>query len=121
MQSTSSNYAFSEPASDDLHDYDVISAGHISPESSVADLGLLPAIHELVPSQIAREKFDTLNFSSDQIQEYVSKAVNGSAPVRSPFIFDKAVRVYVDGLYDVFHVGFVYFIFYASTTPDTNY
>lgn len=105
MQSTTSNYAFSEPTSDDLHDYDVISAGHISPESSIADLGQAPVVQEIPPSPAAKELYETVLYSSDQIQDYVSKFVNGSVAIKSPFILEKAVRVYVDGLFDVLHVG----------------
>ncbi|OSX64269.1 hypothetical protein POSPLADRAFT_1137734 [Postia placenta MAD-698-R-SB12] len=89
---------------DDLSDYDVISDGHRSLESSIADLSHVDVeaadIHEPPPPPAARDRFDTVSLSADDIQKYVRKAVP-SIPGRR-WSGDGTVRVYVDGIFDPF-------------------
>ncbi|KAI0954024.1 hypothetical protein AcV7_007380 [Taiwanofungus camphoratus] len=94
-------------SSDDLADYDVISDGHQSLESSIADLGHVDRsvadIREPSPLQAAKDRFDTIDLSADDIQGYVQRlapwAVNGR---RNGDGEQRMVRVYVDGVFDPF-------------------
>lgn len=114
MTSRRSLDASSVLSSDDLADYDVISDGHRSLESSIADLGLVERtaadIQEPPPTQTARENFYTPALSVEDIQSYVKRAVaaagagfreheNGSEA--DP----RTVRVYVDGKFDGFNIA----------------
>ncbi|KZT65612.1 hypothetical protein DAEQUDRAFT_746933 [Daedalea quercina L-15889] len=93
---------------DDLSDYDVISDGHQSLESSIADLGHVAGgaatIREPAPLQPAQERFDTIALSADDIQSYVQKAVpaSSSAFKRTADGELRTVRLYVDGVFDPF-------------------
>lgn len=102
-------------STDDLADYDFISDGHRSLESSIADLGQFDRnakdIQEPPPSQNARENFYTPSLSVEDIQDYVKRAIaatgagfreheNGSDEVER-----KLVRVYVDGKFDGFNIA----------------
>lgn len=110
-------YAPSEVTSDDLNDYDVISSGHRSLDSSVADLSAsnagadstggahvllhlaTPAPREPAPTQLARDLFDTPGLSAGDVQSHVGRAVGRERDA------EREVRVYVDGVFDVFHAG----------------
>ncbi|KAH9935052.1 hypothetical protein B0H21DRAFT_834697 [Amylocystis lapponica] len=95
-------------SNDDLAEYDIISDGPRSLESSIADLGHVNAtaadMHEPPPSQAARDKFDTVAISADDIQAYVKRAAPATADHfrRSADGDQRAVRVYVDGVFDPF-------------------
>lgn len=108
--------------SDDLRDYDVISdAGPPSLESSLADfVSTLPSTpREIPPSAEARSRFDTAAMGAEDVQASVQRTVrtksgagngNGTGTVRrsmsrDPAERERTVRVYVDGLFDVLHVG----------------
>ncbi|KAI0073265.1 hypothetical protein K474DRAFT_1666816 [Panus rudis PR-1116 ss-1] len=93
-------------ASDDLADYDVISDGTRSLESSIADLGLAERreIYEPPPSQTAKEKFITPALTATDIQAYVQKALEASG---HPIGQSRVVRVYVDGIFDGLNVSHV--------------
>ena len=72
--------ALSVLSADDLADYDVISDGPRSMESSIADLGAPPrfAGSEPAPLPSAREKFDTVTLTAEAIQAYVQRSLNAS-------------------------------------------
>lgn len=102
-------------STDDLADYDFVSDGHRSLESSIADLGQVERnardIQEPPPSQNARENFYTPALSVEEIQDYVKRAIaatgagfreheSGSGEVEQ-----KVARVYVDGKFDGFNIA----------------
>jgi len=94
-------------SNDDLSDYDVISDGHRSLESSIADLSHVDTdaadIREPPPLQAARQRFDTVALSANDIQTYVQKASTSAANARwSGDEAARTVRVYVDGIFDPF-------------------
>lgn len=111
--------------SDDLRDYDIISdAGPPSLESSLADFGsAMPSStpREIPPSAEARSRFDTAAMGAEDVQAAVQRTVrtksgagngngNGTGTVRrsmsrDPAERERTVRVYVDGVFDVLHVG----------------
>lgn len=109
MPATHPTYALSEATSDDLRDYDVISAGQQSLESSIADLdqdSLHLTPHEPPAAPAAKEAFDTAALTAEEIQAYVQKAVNGASKRnRTSDPAERTVRVYVDGVFDVFNAG----------------
>ena len=95
-------------SSDDLADYDIISDGHRSLDSSIADLGLvdrsIPELREPPPTQAARERFGTPGLTPEDIQAYVHRALG----VSWRQVDDEdlgVVRVYVDGLFDPMNTG----------------
>jgi choline-phosphate cytidylyltransferase len=95
--------------SDDLAEYDVVSSGLRSLESSVDDLSggrRSTDVYEPPPAQDATEKFATAALTSEDVRAYVrhhvEKMVGGE---RSAVWERRTVRVYVDGLYDGFHAG----------------
>lgn len=84
--------------SDDLSDYDIISnPGQRSPESSL-DFGISAhSVSEPAPSEAARDKFDTVRLSADEIQTRVrSQGVLPSTRTK---------RIYVDGIFHPFTAG----------------
>lgn len=95
--------------SDDLAEYDIISDGHRSLDSSIADLGLVDGLFagrqptEPPPSQAARELFSTPSLSAEDIRSNVRRALqaNGGHVVED----DRIVRVYVDGRFDPMNAG----------------
>ena len=92
--------ALSVLSTDDLADYDVISDGPRSMESSIADLGPPPrfAGGEPAPLPSAREKFDTVGLTAEDIQAYVQRSLNASlAGGRGDD--SRTWRVYVDGVF----------------------
>lgn len=104
--------------SDDLSDYDIISdPGNQSVDSSLADLENVifnpTFIREPAPSQDARDQLNTANLSANDIQAFVrrfiepSSASNTVSKSRSTGgnLEQKIVRVYVDGIFDVFNAG----------------
>ncbi len=105
MPPSTAAYAPSDVTSDnELNDYDIISSGHRSIESSVADLDtsthVLPVLpREILPSPLARDQFDTVGLSAEDIQGYVRRALGRERDG------DSLVRVYVDCVFDVFHAG----------------
>lgn len=93
--------------SDDLTDYDVISdGGPRSLESSIADLGHVDgagAPREPEPSQAAKDRFDTVELSAEDIQSYVQKCLPSAASLRRTVDGEfRTVRVYLDGAFDPF-------------------
>lgn len=98
---------------DDLSEYDFISDGQHSLESSIADLGLLDkagaAIHEPAPARIAEDLFGTPTLTAEDIQSYVRTATGVVADkTRTRRLSDfgrKVLRVYVDGLFDPLDAG----------------
>ncbi|KAI1796618.1 hypothetical protein LXA43DRAFT_566809 [Ganoderma leucocontextum] len=92
--------ALSVLSADDLADYDVISDGPRSMESSIADLGTPPrfAGGEPAPLPSARERFDTVTLTAEEIQAYVQRSLNASlAGGRGDDA--RTWRVYVDGVF----------------------
>lgn len=124
MPRRDSTYAASV-ASEDLSDYDVISsAGLRSLESSVDDLTLAQRVadgaapSEPSPAQTAREKFATTNLKPEDVQAYVQKALERAGLGERKEIWERrTVRVYVDGLFDVFHAGYVPSLSFGLTDP----
>jgi len=88
--------------SDDLAEYDIISEGPRSLESSLADL--TTEIAEPTPLQAAKDKFETVGLDSEDIQAYVRKALEGK-PGAADIKERKLMRVYVDGTFDGLHAG----------------
>ncbi|KAI0763816.1 hypothetical protein BD413DRAFT_580328 [Trametes elegans] len=87
--------ALSVLSTDDLADYDVISDGPRSLESSIADLGQPSrfAGGEPAPLPSAREKFDTVGLSAEEIQAHVQRSLGGQVSEARTW------RVYVDGIF----------------------
>lgn len=85
-------------STDDLADYDVISDGPRSLESSIADLGHVdrPAgsLSEPPPLPSARERFATATLSAEDIQAYVQRALGHVESSEG-----RTWRVYVDGVF----------------------
>lgn len=81
-------------STDDLADYDVISDGPRSMESSIADLGQAPkyAGGEPAPLPSAREKFGTVGLTAEDIQAHVQRSLGAQPDART-------WRVYVDGVF----------------------
>ena len=96
-------------SSDDLADYDIISEGQRSLESSIADLGLVdrvaPEVREPPPSQGAQERFGTPTLTPEDIQAYVRRNLAGGGWREINDDVRKVVRVYVDGPFDPMNVG----------------
>ncbi|KAL6306272.1 hypothetical protein BKA93DRAFT_729818 [Sparassis latifolia] len=93
-------------SNDDLADYDVISDGPRSLESSIADLGhvdRIGSVREPEPLQAAKDKFDTVGLSAEDIQAYIQKSVPSSENIwRTVDEEQRIIRVYVDGAFDPF-------------------
>ena len=116
--SNNTSYAISEAASDDLHDYDVISdTGPGSLDSSIADLAGPPAPpKEIPPSAAARNAYDTTILSPEDIQTNVQRALRGGSrngarsKSREPVSereTERTIRLYVDGVFDFVHAGYL--------------
>ena len=90
--------ALSVLSTDDLADYDVISDGPRSLESSIADLGQAPRFSgsEPPPLPSAREKFDTVGLTAEDIQAHVRRSIGASASRGDEA---RTWRVYVDGVF----------------------
>ncbi|KAK0188757.1 hypothetical protein F5146DRAFT_1104235 [Armillaria mellea] len=86
--------------SDDFSDYDVISNSGL--DSSLADLSL--AMSEPPPAQAARDRFDTATLSPEDIQKWTRES-EGKTKRRGSSADQRTVRVYVDGVFDIFGVG----------------
>jgi hypothetical protein len=102
----------SSALSDDLSDYDIISnSSQRSIESSIADLGHVPGktaseVYEPSPSQVARDKFETVKLTADDVQTFVRKALDiNISPNPKSNSQNRTVRVYVDGVFDAFNAG----------------
>ena len=84
--------------SDDLAEYDIISDGQRSLESSITDLGPgyghSDRLREPPSSQAARVAFRTAGSSAEEIQEYVQRSLGGRR------VKEGVIRVYVDGFWD---------------------
>ncbi|KDQ61706.1 hypothetical protein JAAARDRAFT_31167 [Jaapia argillacea MUCL 33604] len=96
--------------SDDFNDYDIISNGGRSLESSIDDLGhvgVTPVvIREPAPTEATKERLKTVSLSAEDIQGYVRRALEGSGNGRLVSESErKRVTVYVDGLFDGFSAG----------------
>ena len=109
----SQSHNFSDTASDEFGDYDLVSDPR-SIESSIADLTELShrrPLPEIPPTSEATITFDTVTLTADHIQELVSRNIRGGNERRIPKgertrsrsrgPFEKTYRVYVDGLFDV--------------------
>ena len=95
-------------SSDDLAEYDIISEGQRSLESSIADLGLVdriaPEVYEPAPSEVARARFMTPSLTPEDIQAYVRRELNPSGRLLVSEM-SRTVRVYVDGQFDPVSTG----------------
>ncbi|KIP10006.1 hypothetical protein PHLGIDRAFT_28695 [Phlebiopsis gigantea 11061_1 CR5-6] len=91
-------------SNDDYAEYDFVSEGHRSLESSIADLSLgedrTLDITEPPPSQTAKAVFGTPSLSAEDIQAYVHNVLGSELRTHSG-----TVRVYVDGLFDPLNAG----------------
>ena len=91
-------------SNDDYAEYDFVSEGHRSLESSIADLSLgedrTADITEPPPSQTAKAVFGTPSLSAEDIQAYIQNVLGSELKPHS-----KTVRVYVDGLFDPLNAG----------------
>lgn len=87
-------------------DYDVISnPGSRSLESSIEDFHF--EAREPPAFEDAHDRFETTRWSATEIQLFVRKGL-GLSNIVQPISFDnKRVRVYVDGIFDVFDVGYI--------------
>jgi len=87
-------------------DFDIVSnPGQKSLESSIADLDHIPKqeVHEPAPAQAALATFSTVHLTAADIQAYVRES---TAPVRTAYPTEhRTVRVYVDGMFDMFNVA----------------
>lgn len=99
-------------SNDDMSEYDIISDGQQSLESSIADLGLvdksIAAIHEPAPTKEAEQHFGTPAFAAEDIQSYVRTAIGVVDKARTRRLSDfgrRVLRVYVDGLFDPLDAG----------------
>lgn len=97
---------------DDLSDYDIISDGQQSLESSIADLGLVDkavtTVYEPTPARAAAVLFVTPTLTVEDIQSYVRAAAGVGDKVRTRRFSDmgrRVLRVYVDGIFDPFDAG----------------
>lgn len=94
-------------SSDDLADYDIISDGHRSLDSSIADLGLAdrstPEMKEPPPSQAARDRFGTPALTPEDIQTYVQRTLEASGRRLDSDL--RVIRVYADGTFDPMNAG----------------
>jgi hypothetical protein len=120
-------YAASDDGGLSESDYDLISEAQ-SLESSIDDLGREPAslheaaatgrqlkVYEPPVSAVARAKYASANFSEEDIQAYVRRALgrekampagkSSTVRAKGEVCESRTVRVYVDGLFDGFHVG----------------
>lgn len=93
----------------DDDDYDVISnPSHQSLESSIADISRA-VVHEPPPTPVALTKFDTARLTAEIIQANVRRALDASqsrdGDRPKSFADNKTVRVYLDGIFDVFNAG----------------
>jgi hypothetical protein len=102
--SLSSSMNASVTSADDFADYDIISEGPRSLESSITDLPT--DVPEPAPLPAAKDKFDTVCLTPDEIQKYVRKALEGrSSPAATEYSEHRHTRVYVDGIFDGLHAG----------------
>jgi choline-phosphate cytidylyltransferase len=94
-------------------DFDIVSnPGQKSLESSIADLDHIPKqeVHEPAPAQAALATFNTVHLTAADIQAYVRRVLESTAPVRTVAAVaypteHRTVRVYVDGMFDMFNVA----------------
>lgn len=95
--------AMSAFSNDDFAEYDFVSEGQRSLESSVASLGLaedsVARTQEPPPTQAARATFITPALTPEDIRTYVQRSLGPDGRIH------KTVRVYVDGLFDPFTAG----------------
>jgi hypothetical protein len=94
------------------HSQESFSVADLSNSTSYGHIPVCP-VFEPHPSQAAREIFDTVGLSKEDIQSYVAKAINPSTPGshssngagKNGIILEaRTVRVYVDGLFDSWNV-----------------
>jgi choline-phosphate cytidylyltransferase len=90
-------------SNDDFAEYDFVSEGQRSLESSIADLSLGEEsnahLQEPPASEAAQKTFSTPSLTAEDIQVYVQRATGLESKLQ------KTVRVYVDGLFDPFNAG----------------
>lgn len=88
-------------------EFDIVSnPGQKSLESSIADLDHIPKqeVHEPTPAKAALQKFNTVTFTATDIQTYVRKALDSASGRSVGYPTEqRTVRVYVDGIFDVFN------------------
>ena len=83
--------------SDDLAEYDIISDGQRSLESSITDLSgtdFGQKLREPPSTEEAKDIFRTAGSSADEIQDYVQTSLGGTR------LKEAVARVYVDGFWD---------------------
>jgi cytidyltransferase-like protein len=98
--------------SDDLSDYDLLSASVLSLDSS-ADLSHYPpssdsplTVQEPPPTQAARDRFATTTLAPADVRAYVRRALESAGLRAHADVWDRrTVRVYVDGAFERFHAG----------------
>lgn len=90
-------------------DFDIVSnPGQKSLDSSIADLDHVPKqeVHEPAPTQAALTKFDTVRLTAAEIQAYVRKALDSASGQSVAYPTEhRTVRVYVDGVFDMFNAA----------------
>jgi hypothetical protein len=103
----------SNPDQDRDHDHESYTVAELSNSTSYGHVPV-SQVHEPPPSQAARERFDTVGLSKEDVQTFVGKALDSSTPGadRSSGAKDwkdvegRTVRVYVDGLFDGWNAGY---------------
>ena len=90
-------------------EFDIVSnPGQRSVESSIADLDHVPKqeVHEPEPTQAALDQFDTARFTAADIQAYVRKSLDSGIGGNVAYPLEqRTVRVYVDGIFDMFNTA----------------
>jgi len=90
-------------------EFDIVSnPGQRSLESSIADLDHVPKqeVHDPAPTQAALDQFDTVRFTAADIQAYVRKSLDSAKGRNMPYPLEqRTVRVYVDGIFDMFNAA----------------
>lgn len=103
-----SSYAPST-TSDDLSDYDLLSASVLSLDSSASENGGISVnttISEPPPAQGARDRFATTTLAASDVRAYVRRSLESAGLRGHADVWDRrTVRVYVDGSFEYFNAG----------------